>query len=147
MLLFSFSGNFIQSPPSDTDELKFDDADDLLNDLNIIGKRRKVILDDSKSRSANCGNGNDEVMELAEDFTTYQLLIGETEEQENLFFNLANEKANATSANENTKVAPLLGRLPPLNLKKDGDIIANQKLGKRGKAVSARRLALYFFSD
>lgn len=147
MLLFNFSSNFIQTPPSDTDELKFDDVNDLLNDLNIIDKRRKVILDDSEPRSANCGNGNDEVMELAEDFTTYQLLIGETEEQENLFFNLANEKANATSANENTKVAPLLGRLPPLNLKKDGDIIANQKLGKRGKAVSARRLALYFFSD
>ena len=81
MLLFSFSGNFIQSPPSDTDELKFDDADDLLNDLNIIDKRRKVILDDSESRSANCGNGNDEVMELAEDFNTDQLLISETEEQ------------------------------------------------------------------
>lgn len=118
-----------------------------MNDLNIIDKRRKVILDDSESRSANCGNGNDEVMELAEDFTTDQLLISETEEQESLFFNLADEKANATSLNENTKVAPLLGCLPPPNLKKDGDIIANQKLGKRGRAVSARRLALYFFSN
>ena len=114
-----------------------------MSDLDIIDKRHKVILDNSESGSANCGNGNDEVMEVAEDFITDpKLLISKIEEQENLFFNLSDEKANATSVNENTKVAPLLGRLPPLNLKKDGGIIANRKYGKRGRAVSAGRLTL-----
>ena len=143
MLFFNFSGNIIQSPPSDTEEINFDDIDALSSDLDIIDKRHKVILDNSESGSANGGNGNDEVMEVVEDFITDpKLLISELEEQENLFFNLPDEKANATSVNENTKVAPLLGRLPPLNLKKDGGIIANRKYGKRGRAVSAGRLTL-----
>lgn len=42
-------------------------------------------------------------MKVAEEFTTdAELLITETEEQENLFFNLADEKVNATSVNENS---------------------------------------------
>ena len=74
----------------------------------------------------NCGNGNDEVIEVAENFTTDpKLLISETEKQENLFFNLADEKPNATSVNKNTKVVPLLGHLPPLNLRKDGGATVN----------------------
>lgn len=101
MLFFSFSANIIKSPPNDTGE--FDYIDALLSDLDIVGKWYKVILDDSESSSANCGNGNDEVMKVAEEFTTdAELLITETEEQENLFFNLADEKANATSVNENS---------------------------------------------
>ena len=101
MLFFSFSANIIKSPPNDTGE--FDYIDALLSDLDIVDKWCKVILDDSESSSANCGNGNDEVMKVAEEFTTdAELLITETEEQENLFFNLAYEKANATSLNENS---------------------------------------------
>lgn len=101
MLFFSFSANIIKSPPNDTGE--FDYIDALLSDLDIVDKWCKVILDDSESSSANCGNGNDEVMKVAEEFTTdAELLITETEEQENLFFNLADEKANATSVNENS---------------------------------------------
>ena len=101
MLFFSFSANIIKSPPNDTGE--FDYIDALLSDLDIVDKWCKVILDDSESSSANCGNGNDEVMKVAEEFTTdAELLITETEEQENLFFNLADEKANATSLNENS---------------------------------------------
>lgn len=100
MLFFSFSANIIKSPPNDTGE--FDYIDALLSDLDIVDKWCKVILDDSESSSANCGNGNDEVMKVAEEFTTdAELLITETEEQENLFFNLADEKANVTSVNEN----------------------------------------------
>ena len=100
MLFFSFSANIIKSPPNDTGE--FDYIDALLSDLDIVDKWCKVILDDSESSSVNCGNGNDEVMKVAEEFTTdAELLITETEEQENLFFNLADEKANVTSVNEN----------------------------------------------
>ena len=100
MLFFSFSANIIKSPPNDTGE--FDYIDALLSDLDIVDKWCKVILDDSESSSANCGNGNDEVMKVAEEFTTdAELLITETEEQENLFFNLADEKANVTSVNDN----------------------------------------------
>ena len=103
MLFFRFSANIIKSPPSDTGEFNFDDIDALLSDLDIVDKSYKVILDDSESSSANCGNGNDEVMKVAEEFTTdAELLITETEEQENLFFNLADEKVNATSVNENS---------------------------------------------
>lgn len=103
MLFFRFSANIIKSPPSDTGEFNFDDIDGLLSDLDIVDKSYKVILDDSESSSANCGNGNDEVMKVAEEFTTdVELLIRETEEQENLFFNLVDEKANATSVNENS---------------------------------------------
>ena len=103
MLFFRFSANIIKSPPSDTGEFNFDDTDALLSDLDIVDKWCKVILDDSESSSANCGNGNDEVMKVAEEFTTdAELLITETEEQENLFFNLADEKVNATSVNENS---------------------------------------------
>ena len=101
MLFFSFSANIIKSPPNDTGE--FDYIDALLSDLDIVDKWCKVILDDSESSSANCGNGNDEVMKVGEEFTTdAELLITETKEQENLFFNLADEKANATSVNENS---------------------------------------------
>ena len=103
MLFFRFSANIIKSPPSDTGEFNFDDTDALLSDLDIVDKSYKVILDDSESSSANCGNGNDEVMKVAEEFTTdVELLIRETEEQENLFFNLVDEKANVTSVNENS---------------------------------------------
>ena len=68
----------------------------------------------------------DEVIKVAENFAIdTKLLISETEKQENLLFNLADEKPNATSVNKNTKVVPLLGHLPPLNLKKDGGTIVN----------------------
>ena len=146
MLFFNFSASIIKSPPSDTDEFNFDDIDALLSDLDIIDKRHKVILDDSESVTENCGNGNDEAMKVTEDFSTDPKLliielISETEEQENLFFNLADaEKANAASVNENTNVRPLVGHLPPLNLKKNESIIANRELNKRGRTVSAGRL-------
>ena len=143
MLFFNFSGNIVHSVASDTEEFNFDDIDALLSDLDIIDKQHKVMLDNSGSHSANCDNDNDEVMEVVEDFTTDpKLLISETEGQENSFFNLPDEKANVTSVNENKKVAPLLGRLPPLNLKKAGGIIADRKLVKRGRSVSVGRLTL-----
>lgn len=57
---------------SDTEEFNFDDIDALLSDLDIIDKQHKVMLDNSGSHSANCGNDNDEVMEVVE---TSQLIL------------------------------------------------------------------------
>lgn len=149
MLFFNFSGNIVHSVASDTEEFNFDDIDALLSDLDIIDKQHKVMLDNSGSHSANCDNDNDEVMEVVEDFTTDpKLLISETEGQENSFFNLPDEKANVTSVNENKKVAPLLGRLPPLNLKKAGGIIADRKLVKKRKiSISWKINTLILFSN
>lgn len=149
MLFFNFSGNIVHSVASDTEEFNFDDIDALLSDLDIIDKQHKVMLDNSGSHSANCDNDNDEVMEVVEDFTTDpKLLISETEGQENSFFNLPDEKANVTSVNENKKVAPLLGRLPSLNLKKAGGIIADRKLVKKRKiSISWKINTLILFSN
>ena len=46
--------------------------DALLSDLDMIDKQHKVMLDSSGSHSANCGNDNDEVMEVVE---TSQLIL------------------------------------------------------------------------
>ena len=122
-MFFNFRANTVHSPVTEREELNFADTDALLNVLDNIGERHKAILEDADSRSANCAKNIEELMAVPEYCSANpQLLMNETKEQ------IADEKANLLSENENLKTIPLLLRLPPLNLKNDGGII--------GRAVS-----------
>lgn len=122
-MFFNFRANTIHSPVTEREELNFADTDALLNVLDNIGERHKAILEDADSRSANCAKNIEELMAVSEYCSANpQLLMNETKEQ------IADEKANLLSENENLKTIPFLLRLPPLNLKNDGGII--------GRAVS-----------